>query len=63
MSSNPTLQAVRVWDRFVRIVHWTLVSCVLTNYFVLDDGETVHQWLGYLAGALVAARIVWGFNT
>ncbi|WP_114648889.1 cytochrome b/b6 domain-containing protein [Pseudothauera hydrothermalis] len=61
MSSNPTLQAVRVWDRFVRIVHWTLVSCVLTNYFVLDDGETVHQWLGYLAGALVAARIVWGF--
>ncbi|AUL98795.1 cytochrome B [Zoogloeaceae bacteirum Par-f-2] len=61
MSSNLTLQAVRVWDRFVRIVHWTLVSCVLTNYFVLDDGETVHQWLGYLAGALVAARIVWGF--
>jgi len=61
MSSNLNAQAVRVWDPFVRIVHWTLVICVLTNYFFLDDGETVHQWLGYLAGALVAARIVWGF--
>ncbi len=61
MSSNLTPQAVRVWDPFVRIFHWTLVSCVLINYFMLDDGETLHQWLGYLAGALVAARIVWGF--
>lgn len=58
---SPTLDAKPVWDRFVRLFHWTLVSCVLVNYFVLDDGETVHQWLGYLASALVVARIVWGF--
>jgi cytochrome b len=53
--------AVRVWDPFVRIFHWSLVICVLVNYFVIDDGETIHQWLGYLASALVTARIVWGF--
>lgn len=50
-----------VWDRFVRLFHWTLVSCVLVNYFVLNDGKTLHQWIGYLAVTLVLARIVWGF--
>lgn len=53
--------AVRVWDPFVRIFHWSLVTCVVLNYFVIDDGEAAHQWLGYIASALVMARIVWGF--
>jgi len=34
---------------------------VLLNYFVLEEGETLHEWAGYLAAALVVARIVWGF--
>jgi cytochrome b len=50
-----------VWDLFVRVFHWTLVSCVLLNYFVLEEGEAPHEWVGYLAAALVTARIVWGF--
>ncbi len=52
---------VPVWDRFVRVFHWTLVSCVVLDYAVLDDGNALHQGLGYLAAALVAARVVWGF--
>lgn len=59
-SSFPS-QARPVWDRFVRVFHWSLASCVLVNYFVLSDGKTLHQWIGYLAAALVMARIVWGF--
>jgi cytochrome b len=54
-------QPVRVWDAFVRLFHWSLVSCVVLNWAVLDDGETLHQVLGYAATALVASRIVWGF--
>ena len=50
-----------VWDPFVRIFHWSLVSCVLLNQFVLESGETAHEWTGYLASALVLARVVWGF--
>lgn len=62
MKSSATLDASRpVWDLFVRVFHWTLVGCVLLNSFVLDDGETVHRWAGYLASALVLARVVWGF--
>jgi len=50
-----------VWDRFVRTFHWTLVLCVLSNYFVMDDGKVIHQWTGYLAFSLVVMRIIWGF--
>lgn len=50
-----------VWDRFVRFFHWALVGCVTTNYFLIDDGKTLHQWIGYFALTLVLARIVWGF--
>ncbi len=50
-----------VWDRFVRFFHWALVSCVVVNYFVMNDGRTLHQCVGYLALALVVSRIVWGF--
>lgn len=61
MSHPATVKAVPVWDRFVRIFHWSLVACVMVNFFAVDDGETLHQWLGYTASALVCARIVWGF--
>lgn len=54
-------ETIYVWDRFVRIFHWSLVSCVLLDFFVVDDGETLHQALGYLGCALVSARVVWGF--
>lgn len=61
MPPADTRHAPLVWDRFVRVFHWTLVSCVTFNYAVMDDGKTWHQWVGYLALALVAARLVWGF--
>ncbi len=55
-------ESVAVWDLFVRVFHWCLVGCVLLNYFVLSDGKTLHQALGYMACALVAGRVVWGFT-
>ncbi len=51
----------RVWDLFVRLFHWSLVSCVLLNYFVLEEGDPPHEWCGYVAAGLVVARVVWGF--
>ena len=54
-------RAEPVWDRFVRVFHWSLVACVAFNLLVQDDGEPLHRWSGYLASGLVLARIVWGF--
>ncbi len=60
-STDKPVVAIRVWDPFVRIFHWTLVACVLLNFGVVEEGEDLHQWLGWLASGLVAARVVWGF--
>ena len=61
MRASDSDLSVRVWDPFVRVFHWSLVSCVVLNFFVVDDGETLHQWIGYFASGLIVARIVWGF--
>lgn len=60
-SSSTPRPPVRVWDPFVRLFHWSLVSCVLLNQFVLEEGESLHELAGYIAAALVGARLVWGF--
>jgi cytochrome b len=52
---------VRVWDRFVRLFHWSLVGCFFAAYLSADSVGWVHKGCGYAALALVAARIVWGF--
>jgi cytochrome b len=61
MTPETSQKAQPVWDRFVRFFHWALVSCVSFNYFVMDDGKTWHQWVGYFAVTLVVCRIGWGF--
>ncbi len=52
--------AVYVWDPLVRVFHWSLVTCVLLNQFVLEEGERPHRWVGYAAAALVGLRLLWG---
>lgn len=52
--------SVRVWDRFVRLSHWTIVVGFFVAYFA-EDVLTLHVWAGYVVGVLVLLRIVWGF--
>ena len=54
-----------VWDRFVRVAHWTLVVSVLGAWLTAEmDGKAaaaLHEWLGYLALAVLALRLPWGW--
>lgn len=59
MSRRPA--RILVWDRFVRIFHWTLVASFATAYLSTEHIDWVHKGAGYLALALIVARTVWGF--
>ena len=52
---------MRVWDPFVRTFHWTLVVSFIVCWLSAQVWEDLHAWAGYVAGALVVARVVWGF--
>ncbi|MHA1113604.1 MAG: cytochrome b/b6 domain-containing protein [Alphaproteobacteria bacterium] len=51
---------VRVWDRFVRVAHWTIVAAFAIAFVTEDDVLTLHVWAGYLIGILVVLRVFWG---
>lgn len=53
-------ETVRVWDIFVRAFHWTVFVAFFVAFFSGEDVLTLHVWAGYLVGALVLLRLVWG---
>lgn len=55
---QPTM--VPVWDRFVRIAHWTIVVGFFVAYFTEDELLTLHVWAGYVVGLIATLRIAWG---
>jgi cytochrome b len=52
---------VKVWDPFVRVFHWSLVTLFVVAYATGDEIEQVHVYAGYTIATLVALRVVWGF--
>ena len=52
---------VRVWDVIVRLGHWVLVVAFFVAYFTEDDFLTQHVLAGYVVGAVVCIRLLWGF--
>jgi cytochrome b len=54
------MQEIKVWDLLVRILHWSLVVCVIGAWLTRDHEDPRHLMLGYAVLAIVAVRIVWG---
>lgn len=55
------MEEIRVWDRFVRVFHWTLVLCMIVAVASADRFDRAHEMAGYAVLALIALRILWGF--
>jgi len=52
---------VRIWDPYLRVVHWLLAAAVLLAWATGEGWGLWHEWLGYAALALTAARLPWGW--
>lgn len=53
--------AIKVWDLFVRLFHWTVVIGFFVAYFTEGEPLLLHIWAGYVVCTAVVLRIVWGF--
>jgi cytochrome b len=53
------MQKVLVWDKFIRLFHWSIASVFILNSFLLEDD--IHEYLGYGLFGLLVARVIWGF--
>lgn len=51
-----------VWDKLVRSTHWLVAAIIVCNSFIVEPGETLHQFLGYCAVSFVTLRIVWSLT-
>lgn len=52
---------VKVWDPFVRIFHWSLVTLFAVAFLTGDESERIHNMAGYAIAGLLVLRIIWGF--
>jgi cytochrome b len=55
------LKNTRVWDLFVRVFHWSLLSLVAISYLSGEFEFEIHSYSGYAIFILVCSRIIWGF--
>lgn len=55
--------SVKVWDRFLRFFHWTLVLGFATAFISGEvRASTLHVLVGYVLCVLLVARVYWGFK-
>ncbi|WP_158972387.1 cytochrome b/b6 domain-containing protein [Paraglaciecola sp. L3A3] len=58
------MQKRLVWDLPVRLFHWILAICLVTQWFtaeVIEDAMDFHFYLGYFILGLIIFRLIWGF--
>ncbi|MFZ4403591.1 MAG: cytochrome b/b6 domain-containing protein [Pseudobdellovibrionaceae bacterium] len=50
-----------VWDKKTRFLHWLIAGIIVTNLYILEEGDPPHRYAGYVAVGLVFLRTLIGF--
>lgn len=58
----PDAAPIRVWDRPVRLLHWTLAAAVAVAWCTGEETLRWHEAAGFTAAGAVALRTAWGFG-
>ncbi|MEH6814225.1 MAG: cytochrome b/b6 domain-containing protein, partial [Motiliproteus sp.] len=59
-SNSPGPDKTVVWDIYIRIFHWSLVSFFIIAYVTEDDWLYLHSFAGYSITGLLIFRLFWG---
>src|SRR3712207_6828945 len=60
MAEEPVRQ-VKVWDGWIRLVHWSVVSLIAVSWVSIKTGNAeVHYLSGYAVLTLLLFRVAWG---
>lgn len=62
MSGEKIVSSSFVWDKLVRITHWSVAIIIFANLLVTEGGETTHRYLGYVAVGLIFCRLIWALT-
>lgn len=57
-----TDKGLMIWDPVLRLLHWVTACCFVLNYWVLEQGDFWHRFVGYLLFFMVLVRLIWGFT-
>jgi cytochrome b len=64
-AKSPGAKFVTVWDPLVRLTHWAMAVGFIVAYASPEEGRggpgSLHIWTGYVLGAIILLRLVWGF--
>lgn len=55
------MKTIKVWDIFIRVFHWSLVTSIIAQLITAESLKNVHVTVGYFIIILLFVRIVWGF--
>ncbi len=50
------------WSLFIRLSHWYVALGIITNLYILEQGDPPHRYLGYTIVAVVLIRLLYGLR-
>lgn len=51
---------IKVWDPLLRLFHWSLAASIAIAFVTSENGDALHEWVGYGALGLIGFRLIWG---